>query len=200
VAAPAREPEREAMRAAIQVELPEAPPQTYLTWVDWWRNVERVIRRLESMTSAGRAERVEGPTLLHGPVPGYVSRVFLEEMRRQASHAEQSGKESVGPVLRADPRMLWDAATLLEDQARWLDGWLEDGVVSARLGLSFPGWRVELLRGRVVTNLREQIRRHLHRTSIRGPVPFTPTRRRGGLVLTLVETGEPDDALAHQFA
>jgi hypothetical protein len=188
------------MRAAIQVELPEAPPRTYLAWVDWWRNVERVMRRLESMTSAGRAERAEGPMLLHGPVPGYVSRVLLEEMRRQACHAEQCGNESVAPVLRADPRMLWDAVTVLEDQARWLDGWLEDGVVSGRLGLSFPGWRVELLRGRVVTSVRQQIRRHLHRTSTRGPVPFTPTRRRGSLVLTLVETGEPDDALARQPA
>src|SRR5207245_926939 len=184
-------------RAAIQVELPEAPPQTYLAWVDWWRGVERVIRRLESMTSAGRGE---GPMLLHGPVPGYVSRVLLEELRRQAHHAEQCGNEAVAPILRADPRMLWDAVTVLEDQARWLDGWLEDGVVSARLGLSFPGWRVELLRGRVVTSIREQIRRDLHRTSTPGPVPFTPTRRRGSPVLTLVETGEPDDALAHRLA
>jgi hypothetical protein len=185
------------MRAAIQVELPEAQPQTYLAWVDWWRSVERVIRRLESMTSAGRGE---GPMLLHGPVPGYISRVLLEEMRRQAQHAEQCGNEVVAPVLRADPRMLWDALTVLEDQARWLDGWLEDGVVSGRLGLSFPGWRVELLRGRVVASVREQIRWHLHRMSARGPAQATPMRRRGSLVLTLVETGEPEGALARQPA
>jgi hypothetical protein len=185
------------MRAAIQVELPEAPPQTYLAWVDWWRGIERVIRRLESMTSAGRGE---GPMLLHGPVPGYVSRVLLEELRRQAHHAEQCGNETVAPILRADPRMLWDAVTVLEGQARWLDGWMEDGVVSARLGLSFPGWRVELLRGRVVESVRDQVRLHLHEAATRGPAPALPMQRRGSMVLTLVETGEPEGALADQLA
>jgi hypothetical protein len=180
------------MRPAIQVKLPEGPPDTYLAWVDWWRNVERVIHRLEVMTSTGRGS---GPKLVHGPVAGYISRVMLEEVRRQARHALQCENEAVGPLLRADPALLWDAAGVLEAQARWLDEWLEDGVVTARLGVSFPGWRVELLRGRVVESLREQVRRHLRGDGETGS-PTPPARRRGEMVLTLVDTGDSHDALA----
>jgi hypothetical protein len=180
------------MPTTIQVKLPDAVPDTYLAWVDWWRNVERVIHRLERMATEGRAQ---GPALMHGAIPGYLSRVFLEEIRRQAHHAQRCGNDTVGPLVRADPRLLWDAANTVEDQARWLDGWLEEGVVSARLGLSFPGWRIELLRGHVVDDMREQIRRHL-REAAEEPVSIPPARRRGELILTLVETGETDDALA----
>jgi hypothetical protein len=182
------------MRATVQVKLPDAPPDTYLAWVDWWRTVERVIDRLERTATEGRAQ---GPRLLHGAVPGYLSRVFLEEIRRQAHHAKRCGNETVGPVVRADPRLLWDAAGVLESQARWMEGWLEDGVVSARLGLGFPGWRVELLRGHVVDGIREQVRRQVQETATsvrtRGNA-----RRRGELILTVVETGDPHDALVVQ--
>ena len=178
------------MSDTVQVKLPEAPPDTYVAWVDWWRTVERVMQRLELMTSTTRGQ---GPKLLHGAVPGYLSRVFLEEVRRQACHAQRCGNETVGPLLRADPRLLWDAAGVLEEQARWMDAWLEDGVVSARLGLTVPGWRVELLRGNVVARLRHEVRRHFGGT--RSESPPRPARRRGEMILTLLETGESVDAL-----
>jgi hypothetical protein len=178
------------MRDAVQVKLPEAPPEAYQAWVSWWRNVERVMQRLELMASTSRGR---GPKLLHGAVPGYLSRVFLEELRRQAGHAQRCGNETVGPVLRGDARLLLDAAYVLEEQARWMDAWLEDGVVSARLGLTLPGWRVELLRGRVVDSLRHNVGRHIDRQA-RGD-SARPSRRRGELILTLMETEESDHAL-----
>src|SRR5262249_316598 len=180
-----------AMRDAVQVKLPEAPPEAYQAWVSWWRNIERVMQRLELMTSTSRGR---GPKLLHGAVPGYLSRVFLEELRRQSGHAQRCGSATVGPLLRGDARLLLDAADVLEEQARWIDGWLEDGVVSARLGLTLPGWRVELLRGRVVESLRHHVRRHVDR----GNQPESPqrTRRRGGLILSLMESERSDHALA----
>jgi hypothetical protein len=181
------------MRDVVQVKLPEAPPEAYLAWVDWWRTVERVMQRLELMTSTTRGG---GPKLLHGAVPGYLSRVFLEELRRQASHAQRCGNEAVGPLLRADARMMWDASGVLEEQARWIDAWLQDGVVSARLGLTLPGWRVELLRGRVVASMREQVQRHhLGAAARRAESSTRPARRHGELILTLLDTDEPDHAL-----
>jgi hypothetical protein len=179
------------MRDTVQVKLPEAPPDAYVAWVDWWRTVERVMQRLELMTSTSRGN---GPRLLHGAIPGYLSRVFLEELRRQAAHAVRCGNETVGPLIRADARLLLDAADVLEEQARWLDAWLEDGVVSARLGLTVPGWRVELLRGRVVTSLRDQVGRHADGEASR-PSSVRPARRRGELILTLLDTDAPDHAL-----
>src|SRR2546423_9478515 len=125
------------MRGVVEVKLPEAPPEAYLAWVDWWRTVERVMHRLELMTSTGRGG---GPKLLHGAVPGYLSRGFLEELRRQAGHAQRCGNEAVGPLLRVDARMLWDASDVLEEQARWIDASLEDGVVSGPVALTLSGW------------------------------------------------------------
>jgi hypothetical protein len=179
------------MRDTVQVKLPEAPPEAYVAWVDWWRTVERVMQRLELMASTGRGC---GPRLLHGAVPGYLSRVFLEELRRQAAHAARCGNETVGPMLRGDARLLLDAADVLEDQARWIDAWLEDGVVTARLGLTIPGWRVELLRGRVVASMRDHVTRHFDGEAA-GESSVRPARRRGELILTLMDSDASDHAL-----
>jgi anti-anti-sigma factor len=94
--------------ANLTIRLPAAPPQAYLAWVTWWREVEELLGSDLARTATGE----DGAAALgHGVesiVPEHVR--LLEQQARQAL---SNGKTEIFPELSAEPEE-WD---------QWLDYW-----------------------------------------------------------------------------
>jgi len=95
--------------AKLTIRLPTAPPQAYLAWVTWWREVEELLG--SDMARAMAAGEDDAQALGHGVrsiVPEHVR--LLEQQARQAL---ADGTTEISPELSADPEA-WD---------QWLDYW-----------------------------------------------------------------------------
>jgi anti-anti-sigma factor len=95
--------------AKLTIRLPAAPPQAYLAWVTWWREVEELLG--SDMARAMTADEDGARPLGHevrSIVPKHVR--LLEQQARQALAA---GTTQISPELSADTEA-WD---------QWLDYW-----------------------------------------------------------------------------
>lgn len=95
--------------ATLTIRLPTAPPQAYLAWVTWWREVEELLGSDMARTMAAGEDGAQ--PLGHGVrsiVPEHVR--LLEQQARQALAA---GTAEISPELSADTEA-WD---------QWLDYW-----------------------------------------------------------------------------
>ena len=95
--------------AKLTIRLPAAPPQAYLAWVTWWREVEELLGSDMARTMAAGEGRADA--LGHG-----VESIVPEHVRRlehQAREALADGKTEISPELSAEPEA-WD---------QWLDYW-----------------------------------------------------------------------------
>jgi anti-sigma B factor antagonist len=95
--------------ATLTIRLPPAPPQAYLAWVMWWREVEELLgsEMAQAMTAGEDGAEAAG----HGAtsiVPAHVR--FIEQQARQAL---SDGATEISPELSAEPEA-WD---------QWLDYW-----------------------------------------------------------------------------
>jgi hypothetical protein len=95
--------------AKLTIRLPAAPPQEYLAWVTWWREVEELLG--SDMARAMTAGEDGAQPLGHevrSIVPEHVR--LLEQQARQAL---ATGTTEISPELSADTEA-WD---------HWLDYW-----------------------------------------------------------------------------
>jgi anti-anti-sigma factor len=95
--------------AKLTIRLPAAPPQAYLAWVTWWREVEELLGSdmAKAMTAGEDGARPLGHEV-RSIVPEHVR--LLEQQARQALAA---GTTEISPELSADTEA-WD---------QWLDYW-----------------------------------------------------------------------------
>src|SRR4029450_11974827 len=108
--------------AKLTIRLPAAPPQAYLAWVTWWREVEELLGSdmARAMTAGEDGARPLGHEV-RSIVPEHVR--LLEQQAREALAA---GTTEISPELNADTEA-WD---------QWLDYWEGGGSGSRR-------WRSE---------------------------------------------------------
>lgn len=100
---------RASRMATLTIRLPTAPPQAYLAWVTWWREVEELLGSdmARAMTAGEDDARAIGQGV-KSIVPEHVR--LLEQ---QATQALADGTTEISPELSADPEA-WD---------QWLDYW-----------------------------------------------------------------------------
>ena len=100
---------RASRMAKLTIRLPTAPPQAYLAWVTWWREVEELLGSdmARAMTAGEDGARALGQGV-KSIVPEHVR--LLEQ---QATQALADGTTEISPELSADPEA-WD---------QWLDYW-----------------------------------------------------------------------------
>ncbi len=100
---------RASRMATLTIRLPTAPPQAYLAWVTWWREVEELLGSdmARAMTAGEDGARALGQGV-KSIVPEHVR--LLEQ---QATQALADGTTEISPELSADPEA-WD---------QWLDYW-----------------------------------------------------------------------------
>src|SRR6266498_2436969 len=100
---------RASRMATLTIRLPTAPPQAYLAWVTWWREVEELLGSdmARAMTAGEDGARALGQGV-KSIVPEHVR--LLEQQARQALAA---GTTEISPELSADTEA-WD---------QWLDYW-----------------------------------------------------------------------------
>ncbi len=95
--------------ANLTIRLPAAPPQAYLAWVTWWREVEELLgsdmARATTTAEDGAQARGHG---VRSIVPEHV-----RQLEQQARQALAAGTTEISPELSADPEA-WD---------QWLDYW-----------------------------------------------------------------------------
>lgn len=99
--------------------LPAAPPDAYLRWMAFWRDVERVL--LEHPKVREVAD-VEASPFLEGETAVFMSRA-AGAIIAQAEDARAAGAAEIRPVIEVPHRtgFLEEIASFLERRGSWLD-------------------------------------------------------------------------------
>ncbi len=101
----------------VQLQLPEAPPRTYLRWMAYWRDIESKLARnrlLERFVSS------ESATFLSDDVARFISDGLVAEIERQSSEALLNDEQTVSPTVRGDADLLRRSVEYVIRRARWL--------------------------------------------------------------------------------
>lgn len=117
----------------VTIRLPAAPPEDYLRWVKWWREVEAFA---EANPPAGRREP-------GGPAAASAARLIPVHARlveSQARHALVQERSVVAPEISGDSDM-WRRAF---EHGEQLHGWLDDQSGEEHLPPEFPADLVRL--------------------------------------------------------
>jgi hypothetical protein len=137
--------------ATIAVVLPAAPPEGYLRWMAYWREVEQAMAErpaLERHASAMSAPFVREPFADH------LSGVWVTSIIQQATDAKREGAVAVSPDLEGSPADLLRAADYVERRGRWL----HTTVVVEAMGIRPLEPHLVRLRADCVKALRDQVR------------------------------------------
>jgi hypothetical protein len=111
--------------AELRLVLPPALPDRYLTWMAFWREVER--KMVESPQLAEVAAEESRP-FLHDPVADFLSERVVAAISRQAHEARSRRASEVSPVVEGDEALLRQAMEYVAARGRWLQ---EPGVAEA---------------------------------------------------------------------
>ena len=133
----------------MAVRLPAAPPDDYLRWMAYWREVEQAMAdrpALERHASAMSAPFVREPFADH------LSGVWVTSIIQQAADAKRTGAESVSPSLEGSAADMLRAADYVERRGRWL----HTTVVVEAMGIRPLEPHLVRLRAEAVKSLREQ--------------------------------------------
>jgi hypothetical protein len=140
--------------ASIRLVLPPAVPQRYLSWMAFWREVER--KMVESPQLAEMAANEARP-FLHDPVADFLSERVVASISRQAQEARTGGDSQVSPVIEGDEEVVRQALEYVAARGRWLQ---EPGVAEAMgidpLEPDLVDLRNEVLAS-IMTQLSEQV-------------------------------------------
>jgi hypothetical protein len=140
--------------ASIRLVLPPALPQRYLSWMTFWREVER--KMVESPRLAEMAANEARP-FLHDPVADFLSERVVASISRQAQEARTGGDSQVSPVIEGDEEVVRQALEYVAARGRWLQ---EPGVAEAMgidpLEPDLVDLRNEVLAS-IMTQLSEQV-------------------------------------------
>jgi hypothetical protein len=111
--------------AEIRLVLPPALPGRYLSWMAFWREVER--KMLENPQLAEIAAVGSRP-FVRDPVADFLSEKVVAAISRQAHEARSRGASEVSPVIEGEPGMVRQALEYVAARGRWLQ---EPGVAQA---------------------------------------------------------------------
>jgi hypothetical protein len=140
--------------ASVRLVLPPALPARYLSWMAFWREVER--KMLESPQLAEMAAQEARP-FLHDPVADFLSEEVVGSIMRQASDARTRGASEVRPVIEGEEPTMRQALEYVSARGRWLQ---EPGVAEAMgiepLEPDLVDLRNEVLAS-IMTQLSEQV-------------------------------------------
>ena len=132
------------------IELPCVPPDHYLRWLAFWRQVEQAMGARPALER--HASTVAAP-FLRGEVAEFISTVLVTEIRRQASEAKAAGLPGFAPTIEGPDRLLRDAIDYVRRRGRWIDE-----TVSLEL-IGVPRLEPELveLRRQVIRTIEDQL-------------------------------------------
>jgi hypothetical protein len=103
--------------AEIRLVLSPALPARYLSWMAFWREVER--KMVESPKLADMAAQEARP-FLHDPVADFLSERVVASISRQAMEARSRGDSEVTPVIEGDEATMRRALEYVAARGRWL--------------------------------------------------------------------------------
>jgi hypothetical protein len=103
---------------SLQIRLPPAPPDHYLRWMAFWREVEQAMATRPAFEH--HASSVSAP-FLRGAVAEYLSGVMCTEIIRQAVEAKRAGAKDVRPVITGGSDILLEAVETIRRRGRWMD-------------------------------------------------------------------------------
>jgi hypothetical protein len=137
--------------APIRLVLPPALPARYLSWMAFWREVER--KMVENPQLADMAAEEARP-FLHDPVADFLSERVVAAISRQAQDARAQGASAVSPVVEGDEATMRQAPEYVAARGRWLQ---EPGVAEA-MGIDPLEPDLVELRNEVLASLGAQLR------------------------------------------
>lgn len=173
-----RQPVREGLIHAEQQELtlvlPAAPPELYLRWMAFWREVEQVM--LDSPALEEFASSQSAP-FMHDPVARFVSNVVVFQITEQARDALARGTEEARPTVSGDSELLRMGVWYAAERGDWLASQLADGkTVAEAIGIRPLEPELVILRKRTFREVAQQLgeaKAHSRTISVR---PASPDR------------------------
>ncbi|MGH2663592.1 MAG: hypothetical protein ACRDH8_12500 [Actinomycetota bacterium] len=138
------------MAGTVTVRLPEAPPEHYLRWMVFWRDVELIMGQTPTLAEAAAEESAP---FIRDEVADFLSRDVVGSILKQAREARDAGSETVIPVLVVDRDLLRQGAEYVVARGMWLE---RPGVLEA-MGVAPLEEHLAHLRARAVEEVRRQL-------------------------------------------
>jgi hypothetical protein len=127
----------------ITVRLPPAPPESYLRWMSFWRDVEAHMAENPALLDV--ASRESAP-FAGDAVSEFLSTEVVRAIMAQAGAAHRDGQAEVAPVITGAADLLDRAIDYVERRGQWL---ATEGVPEAMgiepLGEDLLGLRQDVL-------------------------------------------------------
>ena len=145
---PLRLPDRD-----LTVTYPEAPPETYLRWFSYFREVESVM--LEHPGLADLALHESGP-FLEGDAARLISEL-VGRLAQQVRHARSQGRAVVAPIITARAQLMAKSVALAEARNAWLEATVDGRPLVEILGLDPIDPEARDLRESAMRAVRDQL-------------------------------------------
>ena len=114
-----------ANRGQVRITLPAAPPQDYIRWMAFWRDVETKMAQAPRLAEmAGE----ESAPFVRDPVADFLSKEVVRAIAGQALEAERAGEASVEPVISGDRALLEEGMDYVIRRGGWM---AQPGVMEA---------------------------------------------------------------------
>ncbi len=101
----------------VEITLPSAPPDDYLRWMAFWREVEQ---KMGESPALGDMASQESAPFLQGETAAFLATVVVGAIITQSTDAKNRGETQVAPVLIADPDRLARAIDVVTRRAQWM--------------------------------------------------------------------------------
>ena len=137
----------------LTVTYPEAPPETYLRWFSYFREVESVM--LEHPGLADLALHESGP-FLEGDAARLISEL-VGRLAQQVRHARSQGRAVVAPIITARAQLMAKSVALAETRNAWLEATVDGRPLVEILGLDPIDPEARDLRESAMRAVRDQL-------------------------------------------
>jgi hypothetical protein len=137
----------------VTLTYPTAPPDTYIRWLAYFREVETAM--LEHPHLAELALQESGP-FISGPVAGFIS-TTVAHLSRQALEASAAGLRNVAPTVSGNARMLAASLLLAERRNAWLEAEVSGRPLVEILGIEPLDREGHSLRTAAIERVRAQL-------------------------------------------
>ena len=138
------------------VTLPPAPPEAYLRWMAFWRQVERKMVEHPALEALASRESVP---FVRDPVANFISTQLVRQVVNQAAEAQRTGSSVVPLEITGPSELLSEAMDYVGRRASWLE---QPGVLEA-MDIEPLSSDLLALRANVVRTVREQLARRARR-------------------------------------
>ena len=137
------------MTGPLIVRLPPAPPDTYLRWMAYWRELEGALHQHAAVAALAAAQ---GVPFFEDDVADYMSGVLATAVIDQAATARRLGAPLIAPQLEGPMELLGRVA----EHVRRRVAWLNDCQVPDVFGIEPPDVEVLALRTAAMESFQRQ--------------------------------------------